>query len=453
MNVTRMRTLLRKRGPLAFPVVAGYFALHYAQRHKAKTAAILLLGAGGIFLFTYGAGLTTETTEIPCDCVIAAGLEASKDAEYDVTDLGTLGGKFSQASALNNRGQVAGLSLTAQDEAHGYVWRGGKMTDVGTLGGEFSLVTGLNNNGAAVGFSVDKSDDYVHAFAWRDGKMSRVFPKSEIASIAMDINDSGAIVGLSLDAKDRVRGFLRNGDKTNFFYYGGSDFTVASAVNASGAIAGFGMKDCVMKSFTLSEGKFRSLPGLRGEDCFAQAINERGDVAGASFLDDSDTVHAVVWRDGKPIDLGVLPGLPDSGAYSVNRAGVVVGAAFAPQEESVPEVSRPSSPAPPRHSFSYLLGLKNPCQNFILDKFSKMETAMSILMATELLETQWDMNKNEIPHAFVWRDGKITDLNQLLPSGSGWLLAVATGVNDRGDISGVGLHNGKVRGFLLSYRK
>ncbi len=52
-------------------------------------------------------------------------------------------------------------------------------------------------------------------------------------------------------------------------------------------------------------------------------------------------------------------------------------------------------------------------------------------------------------HAAVWQAGTITDLNTLLPKGSGWVLSRATAINDTGDITGTGTHNGKQRVFLF----
>jgi len=53
-------------------------------------------------------------------------------------------------------------------------------------------------------------------------------------------------------------------------------------------------------------------------------------------------------------------------------------------------------------------------------------------------------------HAFLWESGAMTDLNTLLPSGSGWILTAATATNDNGDIVGTGLLNGQAHGFLLT---
>jgi hypothetical protein len=52
---------------------------------------------------------------------------------------------------------------------------------------------------------------------------------------------------------------------------------------------------------------------------------------------------------------------------------------------------------------------------------------------------------------FVYFPGEgFQDLNQVIPSGSGWYLVHAVGINDRGQIVGTGLLNGDWHGFLLT---
>lgn len=55
-------------------------------------------------------------------------------------------------------------------------------------------------------------------------------------------------------------------------------------------------------------------------------------------------------------------------------------------------------------------------------------------------------------HAFLWRnEGEgMLDLNNLIPADSGWILAVAFGINAKGQIVGGGLLAGQRRGFLLT---
>jgi probable HAF family extracellular repeat protein len=69
---------------------------------------------------------------VPQDFVTAAKPTRS------ITDLGTLGGTFSDAFAINNDAtvvQVVGWSLTANDAVHAFVWTApGPMISLGTLG-------------------------------------------------------------------------------------------------------------------------------------------------------------------------------------------------------------------------------------------------------------------------------------------------------------------------------
>jgi len=53
-------------------------------------------------------------------------------------------------------------------------------------------------------------------------------------------------------------------------------------------------------------------------------------------------------------------------------------------------------------------------------------------------------------HAFLWQNGFINDLNDLINPGSGWELREAWGINDSGQIVGWGMINGQAHAFLLT---
>ncbi len=53
-------------------------------------------------------------------------------------------------------------------------------------------------------------------------------------------------------------------------------------------------------------------------------------------------------------------------------------------------------------------------------------------------------------HAFLWKDGVMVDLNDLIPKGSPWILQSAAGINASGQIAGQGLINGEVHAFLAT---
>jgi probable HAF family extracellular repeat protein len=85
-----------------------------------------------------------------------------------MTDLGTLGGSYSAAWGINNRGQVVGFSNNTASccDIHAFLWEDGQMTDLGTLpGGDWSAASGINSRGQVAGSS-NTASWARHAVLW-----------------------------------------------------------------------------------------------------------------------------------------------------------------------------------------------------------------------------------------------------------------------------------------------
>jgi probable HAF family extracellular repeat protein len=78
---------------------------------------------------------------------------------YAVTDLGTVGGDYAAAMALNEWGHVVGYSRAADGRMRAFHWAAGTMRDLGTYRGRRnSYGHGLNDAGVAVGLTLTAAD-------------------------------------------------------------------------------------------------------------------------------------------------------------------------------------------------------------------------------------------------------------------------------------------------------
>ena len=129
------------------------------------------------------------------------------------------------------------------------------------------------------------------------------------------------------------------------------------------------------------------------ENGLADALDfDAGEVVGFAHLGRTanDLFHAVIFTDGRAVDLGVSPGFESSSAERINQQGHILGNST----------------------------LRTP----------------------------------ERTRAFIYRDGRMISLNHRLDpvTGAGWRLRAATGINERGDIVGWGHRGTAARLFLLT---
>jgi probable HAF family extracellular repeat protein len=108
----------------------------------------------------------------------------------------------SRAVDVTASGRVAGTyrtpdgfpsTWTRTDRA--FVWRDGVVTDLGTLGGNFSRAQGINDRGQVVGDSITASG-FGTGFIWSAATGMRSLPAFDGATRPVDINNSGVVVGI-----------------------------------------------------------------------------------------------------------------------------------------------------------------------------------------------------------------------------------------------------------------
>ncbi|HEU0210535.1 MAG TPA: DUF3466 family protein [Candidatus Udaeobacter sp.] len=248
-----------------------------------------------------------------------------------VTDLGVLPGQlYSRANGVNVRGEVVGYSGHQRDssESRAFLWTvQSGMTDIGTLGGTYAEAYAINNAGLITGASqtVVGAVDTTHAFIYCP-QCAGPAPMRDLGALGGDssyglaINNYNHVVGYStIKPNDaRVHGFFHDGNKMiDLGSLGasgsrwGSDVSVALGVNNSDQVVGYtylpvgGEMPIQQVAFlwhrTLSgSGEMINLNTLlygEGKNYLlfsAMAINDRGQIVASAYYMPDGSVRAVV---------------------------------------------------------------------------------------------------------------------------------------------------------------
>ncbi len=219
--------------------------------------------------------------------------------------LPTLGGNNGQASAINNHGQIVGISeTTVQDTGcspskPGKIispafWEKGEVRPLPTVAGDpDGFVQGMNNQGQAVGSSGTCSNIATHAVLWENDTAFELPNLGHLGNDAYAINDHGQAVGYvsTTDGSTIVASLWPNG--------------------VHGAVTNLGI-----------------LPGDGA--AFATGINNRGQVVGSTF-NSAGWAHGFIWQDNVMTDLNTLiprhSNLFIIAASNINERGQISGMA------------------------------------------------------------------------------------------------------------------------------
>jgi probable HAF family extracellular repeat protein len=244
--------------------------------------------------------------------------------------LPTVGGNNGQASAINNRGQIAGYAETTVTDSGcppfpttlPVLWEKGQAQPLPTVGSDPDGVAfGINDLGQAVGYSGD-CFTAKHAVMWQN---RTAFPLQDLgverSNFGFAINNLGQIVGQvrTADGSTRVASLWQpDGTLTVLGILPGQQASQATGINSKGQVVG----STFDSSFNWSGGfiwqnhVLTDLNTLIPEDSNlliinASNINERGQISGMAFVvtgPHAGDIHSILLT---PVDASIGTSMAD----------------------------------------------------------------------------------------------------------------------------------------------
>jgi probable HAF family extracellular repeat protein len=307
------------------------------------------------------------------------------------------------------------------------------VTDLGSLGYGLTYGLGINNNGQITGYSYLSTEFQVtcppqkyggpkqcfehpyHAFLWSNGTMTDLGTLGGHFSTGTAINLSGEVIGQA-DTTTGGSSFLWNGKTMTAL-----TALSAAGINDSGQISGGCQQACIDTNGTIT-----LLPNPSGLTCNGGQINNNGDVIGGcsdATSNATSKAYVVLWHNGTPTDLGNLGG-PEIVATALNNSSPA----------QVTGYGQDSTYA--QHAFLWSNGT--------------ITDIGAAFYPDELYPTSINDSGVIVGGPFIWRNGTLQNLNNLIPPGSGVTINDATGINDKGQIVVNGSSTSGGTAFLLT---
>ena len=187
---------------------------------------------------------------------------ATAAPSFVTIDLGTLGGGYSGAMAINDDGQVVGGS-----DGQAFLWENGKMVafdgggwpmainssgevivdgygkaflwsqqggrvDLGSLGGYWTTPVAINESGQVVGRS-QTPDGENHGFLWTKSRGMVALPMTDV----LGLGDNGQVIGLDYNREHPAVSWTQKDGVVEIGTLGG-EWSWPYAINASGEVVG-----------------------------------------------------------------------------------------------------------------------------------------------------------------------------------------------------------------------
>ncbi len=297
----------------------------------------------------------------------------------------------------------------------------------------FDITTGLglNDEGAVVGLYWCSGWEHKEAFVWtaEEGFVTLERPEGVSSAKAVDINDHSdrQIVGTVDISGLGTRAFLIDGQEWIIIPPpGGGTFSSVAALNNKRQVIGSTADGTpYSKAYIWEDGVMTIIEPTFGPRSAGRAIDEAGVVVGWMGTSIGIDSHAFLWDDKRVIDLGVIPGGFTGSANVVNsRAQIAIGGNF--NED---------------HPLGFISG------GFFWDAGQWTDVGMlpgydsmaltGLNDAGQIVGWSRDIQAGQHPDTgFIWQDGVMTKINDLLPSDSELTVYRAEAINNVGQITG-----------------
>ncbi len=335
------------------------------------------------------------------------------------------------------------ITLITQPGARAYGSGANAINDRGQVTGDlYGFGTGLPPY-PSTGFPVPVGQFYGHAFLYSNGQVTDLGAIGSYFSSGIAINNHGQVVGATTTTNDDsffVHPFLSTGggkmvDLGNL----GDDFDTGAAlgINDAEIIVGYSpIRTGEYRAFSYQGGVIRDL-GL-GNGSVAVGINLFNQIVGTLYTvnynpepQNEAPSKVFILHNGKEKFLPTLGGTSAT-AIAINDFGQVLGTSQIKGDAA-------------NHAFLYTNGKMTDLGSFTPSSFNLSDQVVG----------EYTPNPVGDPftsHAVLWKRGKMIDLNSLVDPSSGWVLYEANGINDFGQIVG----RGSLGAFILTplfYRK
>jgi probable HAF family extracellular repeat protein len=363
---------------------------------------------------------------------------SSSSAQYDVIELATLGGTSGTSAAIKNNGVAAGFANETGDHTQrATLWpdNGSAITDLGTLGGPNSAIAWSQHNDTDVESGIaERHEINPLGEAW---SCSAFFPQPPTLHVCVGVVWHGGII-YPLDTLGGYDGYGAGSNESSEVVGWAENMTHDPTCNPqSTQVLQF------KPVYWDASRNIHELPTFGSDpDGAATAVNSAGDVVGISGICDQavgrfTAHHALLWRDGKITNLGNLGGVAWNTPGDINNRDQVAGFADLPGDSS--GALNPRAFLWPVNGRMKDLGTLHKDNNSIANGINDYGQVVGLSIGSTTTS------------AFIWQNGRMTDLNCLIPRNSGLYLLEATDINDRGEIVGeaLDLKTKATPGFLL----